>query len=218
MSVTKRICQPGYQAGRNLHISARTPAIGSRRPRLVPVPGPAGRTSTSVRRCRFEAASRATSRTRSTPSPHRPDGRRAASVEWIVVGSDVEAIMLEYNLIKAHRPRIQHPPRGRQELPVPRRDRRRRVAQGHRRCGAPGARTPVTSARTPTPTRSARRSTCCCGPSRSGPARTRSARVTSCLGRPCLLFHIERCSGPCVGAVTRGIREARRASSWVPRR
>jgi excinuclease UvrABC nuclease subunit len=31
---------------------------------------------------------------------------RAASVEWIVVGNDVEAIMLEYNLIKAHRPRF----------------------------------------------------------------------------------------------------------------
>jgi len=31
---------------------------------------------------------------------------RAASVEWIVVASDVEAIMLEYNLIKAHRPRF----------------------------------------------------------------------------------------------------------------
>ena len=30
----------------------------------------------------------------------------AASVEWIVVSSDVEAIMLEYNLIKAHRPRF----------------------------------------------------------------------------------------------------------------
>ena len=31
---------------------------------------------------------------------------RATSVEWIVVASDVEAIMLEYNLIKAHRPRF----------------------------------------------------------------------------------------------------------------
>jgi len=31
---------------------------------------------------------------------------RAASVEWIVVASDVEAIMLEYNLIKTHRPRF----------------------------------------------------------------------------------------------------------------
>jgi excinuclease ABC subunit C len=31
---------------------------------------------------------------------------RAASVEWIQVRSDVEAIMLEYNLIKTHRPRF----------------------------------------------------------------------------------------------------------------
>ena len=31
---------------------------------------------------------------------------RAASVEWIQVRSDVEAIMLEYNLIKEHRPRF----------------------------------------------------------------------------------------------------------------
>jgi len=31
---------------------------------------------------------------------------RAASVEWIQVRSDVEALMLEYNLIKAHRPRF----------------------------------------------------------------------------------------------------------------
>ena len=30
----------------------------------------------------------------------------AASVEWIQVASDVEAIMLEYNLIKTHRPRF----------------------------------------------------------------------------------------------------------------
>ena len=31
---------------------------------------------------------------------------RATSVEWIQVRSDVEAIMLEYNLIKTHRPRF----------------------------------------------------------------------------------------------------------------
>jgi excinuclease ABC subunit C len=29
----------------------------------------------------------------------------AASVEWIQVGSEVEALILEYNLIKQHRPR-----------------------------------------------------------------------------------------------------------------
>ncbi|MGH8919232.1 MAG: GIY-YIG nuclease family protein, partial [Actinomycetes bacterium] len=30
----------------------------------------------------------------------------AASVEWIQVRNEVEAVMLEYNLIKAHRPRF----------------------------------------------------------------------------------------------------------------
>jgi len=40
---------------------------------------------------------------------------------------------------------------------------------------------------------------------RSFPIRTCSdakMRRHELLGRPCLLFHIERCSGPCVGAVS----------------
>ena len=43
----------------------------------------------------------------------------AESVEWIQVRNDVEAFMLEYSLIKQHRPRFNIRLRRRQELPVP---------------------------------------------------------------------------------------------------
>ena len=54
----------------------------------------------------------------------------AESVEWIEVRNEVEALMLEYTLIKQHRPALQHPPARRQELPVPRRHARRAVPAG----------------------------------------------------------------------------------------
>ena len=41
------------------------------------------------------------------PPPHRPDGGHGGeSVEWIQVRNEVEALMLEYSLIKQHRPRF----------------------------------------------------------------------------------------------------------------
>ena len=55
----------------------------------------------------------------------------AETVEWIQVRNDVEALMLEYSLIKQHQPRFNIRLQGRQELPVPRRHHERRVAPGH---------------------------------------------------------------------------------------
>ncbi|HLN06985.1 MAG TPA: excinuclease ABC subunit UvrC [Acidimicrobiales bacterium] len=125
---------------------------------------------------------------------------RAASVEWIVVASDVEAIMLEYNLIKAHRPRFNIRLVDDKSYPY------LAVTVGDEWPKA----TVMRGAK--------RKDTRYFGPYahayairetldlllRSFPIRTCSdakLRRHQLLGRPCLLYHIERCSGPCVGAV-----------------
>jgi excinuclease ABC subunit C len=126
---------------------------------------------------------------------------RAASVEWIVVGSDVEAIMLEYNLIKAHRPRFNVRLVDDKSYPflavtvadawpratVMRGARRRDVRYFGPFAHAYAIRDTLDLLL------------------RSFPVRTCSdakLRRHERLGRPCLLYHIERCSGPCVGAVS----------------
>jgi excinuclease ABC subunit C len=125
---------------------------------------------------------------------------RAASVEWIVVASDVEAIMLEYNLIKTHRPRFNIRLVDDKSYPY------LAVTVGDEWPKA----TVMRGAR--------RKDTRYFGPYahayairetldlllRSFPIRTCSdakLRRHQLLGRPCLLYHIERCSGPCVGAI-----------------
>ena len=54
----------------------------------------------------------------------------ADTVEWTTVRNEVEALMLEYSLDQGAQPAVQRPPARRQELPVPRRHRRRAVAAG----------------------------------------------------------------------------------------
>jgi excinuclease ABC subunit C len=125
---------------------------------------------------------------------------RAASVEWIVVASDVEAIMLEYNLIKTHRPRFNIRLVDDKSYPY------LAVTVGDEWPKA----TVMRGAK--------RKDTRYFGPYahayairetldlllRSFPIRTCSdakLRRHQLLGRPCLLYHIERCSGPCVAAI-----------------
>jgi len=126
---------------------------------------------------------------------------RAASVEWIVVASDVDAIMLEYNLIKTHRPRFNVRLVDDKSYPY------LAVTVGDEWPKAVvmrGARRKDTRYFGPYAHAYAIRETLDLL-LRSFPIRTCSdakMRRHELLGRPCLLFHIERCSAPCVGSVT----------------
>ncbi|MGI9613428.1 MAG: excinuclease ABC subunit UvrC, partial [Acidimicrobiales bacterium] len=125
----------------------------------------------------------------------------AATVEWIQVNNDVEALMLEYNLIKEHRPRFNVrlvDDKSYPFLAVTTSDdwARARVMRGRKRKG--------TRYFGPYAHAYAIRETLD-HLLRTFPIRTctdnkfdRHKRS----GRPCLLFHIEKCSGPCVGEVT----------------
>jgi excinuclease ABC subunit C len=126
----------------------------------------------------------------------------AESVEWIQVDNDVEALMLEYNLIKRHRPRFNvrlvddksYPFLAvtvADEWPRPRvmRGRQKTTERyfgpfGH----AYAIRETLDLLLRTFPLR-----TC------SDNKLERHQRQ----GRPCLLFHIEKCSGPCVGEIDR---------------
>jgi excinuclease ABC subunit C len=125
----------------------------------------------------------------------------AETVEWIQVRNDVEALMLEYNLIKRHRPRFNvrlvddksYPylavsvndewPRPRVMRGTKRKDTRYFGPYGH----AYAIRETLDQLLRTFPVR-----TC------SDAKLDRHKK----LGKPCLLFHIEKCSGPCVGEVT----------------
>ncbi|MHB8669894.1 MAG: excinuclease ABC subunit UvrC [Acidimicrobiales bacterium] len=125
----------------------------------------------------------------------------AEGVEWIQVRNDVEALMLEYNLIKTHRPRFNIRLRDDKSYPflaVTLGDEwpRAMVMRGQKRKGtryfgpyghAYAIRETLDLLLRTFPIR-----TC------SDAKLERHRRQ----GRPCLLGHIEKCSAPCVGAVS----------------
>ncbi|MGH9172163.1 MAG: excinuclease ABC subunit UvrC [Acidimicrobiales bacterium] len=125
----------------------------------------------------------------------------ATAVEWIVVASDVEAIMLEYNLIKAHRPRFNVRLVDDKSYPY------LAITIGDEWPKAivmRGAKRKDTRYFGPYAHAYAIRETLDLL-LRSFPIRTCSdakMRRHELLKRPCLLFHIEKCSAPCVGEVT----------------
>lgn len=126
----------------------------------------------------------------------------AETVEWIVTENEVEALMLEYTLIQKHRPRFNIRLRDDKSFPflaITRSEEwpRATVMRGRRRKGTeyfgPYAHAYAIRQTLDLLVRTFPVRTC----SNSKFRRHRS------LGRPCLLFHIERCSGPCVGEVDR---------------
>jgi len=125
----------------------------------------------------------------------------AASVEWIQVRNDVEALLLEYSLIQEHKPRFNIRLRDDKSYPFlsittpadewP----RAMVMRGSKRKGVTYF-GPYGQAYAIRETLDLLL--------RTFPIRTCSDRKLTDhqrLGRPCLLFHIEKCSGPCVGGV-----------------
>jgi excinuclease ABC subunit C len=124
----------------------------------------------------------------------------ADHVEWMQVANEVEAILLEYALIKQHRPRFNIRLVDDKSYPwlavtLPDEWPRAAVVRGRRR---PGTRYFGPFAHVG----ALRDSLDLLLP--SFPVRTCSDRKLERhvkLGRPCLLYHIERCSGPCIGAV-----------------
>src|SRR3954468_13357882 len=126
----------------------------------------------------------------------------AESVEWIQVRNDVEALMLEYSLIKQHQPRFNIRLKDDKSYPflaVTLSDEwpRAMVMRGAKKKGvryfgpyghAYAIRETLDLLLRTFPIRT-------CSDNKFG----RHEK----LGRPCLLFHIEKCSGPCVGEIDR---------------
>ncbi|HEY3143625.1 MAG TPA: excinuclease ABC subunit UvrC [Acidimicrobiales bacterium] len=124
----------------------------------------------------------------------------AETVEWIQVRNEVEALMLEYSLIKQHRPRFNIRLRDDKSYPflavtVEEEWPRPTVMRGRKRKGVRYF-GPYGHAYAIRETLDLLL--------RTFPVRTCSDakfRRHHQLGRPCLLFHIEKCSGPCVGEI-----------------
>jgi len=124
----------------------------------------------------------------------------ASTVEWIQVRNEVEALMLEYNLIKEHRPRFNIRLRDDKSYPylaITMEDEwpRPMVMRGAKRKGVryfgPYAHAYAIRETLDLLLRSFPVRTC------SDAKLVRHQR----LGRPCLMFHIEKCAGPCVGEI-----------------
>jgi excinuclease ABC subunit C len=124
----------------------------------------------------------------------------AATVEWTTVRNEVEALMLEYHLIQLHKPRFNVRLRDDKSYPflavtVDEQWPRALVMRGRKRKGtryfgpyghAYAIRETLDLLLRSFPIRT-------CSPSKFNQHER--------LGRPCLLFHIEKCSGPCVGEI-----------------
>ena len=124
----------------------------------------------------------------------------AETVEWIQVANDVEAFMLEYSLIKQHKPRFNIRLRDDKSYPFlavtmsdewPRAMVRRGAKPKGTRYFGPYAHAYAIRETLDSLLR-------------TFPVRTCSDNkfhIHERQGRPCLLFHIEKCSGPCVGEI-----------------
>jgi excinuclease ABC subunit C len=126
----------------------------------------------------------------------------AESVEWIQVRNDVEALMLEYSLIKQYKPRFNVRLRDDKSYPFlavtlsddwPRAMVRRGAKDKGSRYFGPYAHAYAIRETLDSLLRTFPIRTCS----------DNKFRAHQRQGRPCLLFHIEKCSGPCINAIDR---------------
>lgn len=127
----------------------------------------------------------------------------AESVEWIQVRNDVEALMLEYSLIKQFKPRFNVRLRDDKSYPFlavtlsdewPRAMVRRGAKDKGSRYFGPYAHAYAIRETLDSLLRTFPIRTCS----------DNKFRTHERQGRPCLLYHIEKCAGPCIGAIDHG--------------
>ena len=126
----------------------------------------------------------------------------AEELDWLVTDNEVAALMLEFSLVQKHQPRFNIRLRDDKSFPYLAITRNQEwprvmVMRGKRRKGVQYF-GPYAHAYAIRQTRDLLLRTF---PIRS--CTDQKFRSHEALGRPCLLFHIERCSGPCVGEVDR---------------
>lgn len=126
----------------------------------------------------------------------------AEDLDWLVTDNEVAALMLEFSLVQKHQPRFNIRLRDDKSFPYLAITRNQEwprvlVMRGKRRKGVQYF-GPYAHAYAIRQTRDLLLRTF---PIRS--CTDQKFRSHEALGRPCLLFHIERCSGPCVGEVDR---------------
>ena len=137
---------------------------------------------------------------RDLPERTRAMVEAAETVEWIVTDSEVAALMLEYSLIQRHRPRFNIRLRDDKSYPylaITRSDTwpRARVMRGSKKPGVEyfGPYAHAYAIRSTLDLLL-----------RTFPIRTCTDALFKrqhAQGRPCLLYHIEKCTGPCIDAV-----------------
>jgi excinuclease ABC subunit C len=137
---------------------------------------------------------------RDLPERTRAMVEAAETVEWIVTDNEVAALMLEFSLIQRHRPRFNIRLRDDKSFPylaITRADQwpRARVMRGAKRPGVEyfGPYAHAYAIRSTLDLLL-----------RTFPIRTCTDALfkrQQAQGRPCLLYHIEKCTGPCVSAV-----------------
>lgn len=140
--------------------------------------------------------------TNTTPGAHRIRDAidQVASLEWTVTDSVKEALLLEATLIRKHLPRFNvrlRDDRGYPYIrvtpgPYPRVERTRRIVRDGSRYFGPYTGFGAVSTAMEAARRLFQFRTCEISIAEEQPA----------LERPCLLFHLKRCQGPCLGNVT----------------